>query len=180
MEALRARLVDQGWLRPGILARGGGAIPVGGPRPRIWREGVVLCGDAAGLTHPVTGAGIPQALASGRLAGRAAAALAGGGAAAAGAGESYAAALAGAYGRYLARGMAARVPGRAGMTRISLASWRALGRPGPRDRGGRTCRLISTLLARAGELSWSRHGRTLDCFLPGSSWPMDCGDATRR
>ncbi len=69
---------------PGLAAPrdpgpGRGRHPGGRAAARIWREGVVLCGDAAGLTHPVTGAGIPQALASGRLAGRAAAALAGGG-----------------------------------------------------------------------------------------------------
>ncbi len=35
---------------------------------------MIFCGDAAGLTHPITGAGIPQAAFSGDLAGRATAA----------------------------------------------------------------------------------------------------------
>ncbi|MBM3303453.1 MAG: geranylgeranyl reductase, partial [Deltaproteobacteria bacterium] len=44
-----------------------------GLRERLVRDNVILCGDAAGLTHPVTGAGIPQAVLSGALAGRASA-----------------------------------------------------------------------------------------------------------
>ncbi len=52
----------------------GGLIPVGGPLPM--RSGrALLAGDAAGLTHPITGGGIHQALVSGRLAGEAAAAF---------------------------------------------------------------------------------------------------------
>lgn len=54
----------------------GGAIPVGGRLRSIGRLGatqVLLAGDAAGLTNPVTGAGIASAVQSGTLAGRAAA-----------------------------------------------------------------------------------------------------------
>jgi flavin-dependent dehydrogenase len=43
-------------------------------REKLVLNTVVFCGDAAGLTHPITGAGIPQAVFSGDLAGRAAAA----------------------------------------------------------------------------------------------------------
>jgi flavin-dependent dehydrogenase len=53
----------------------GGAIPVGGRLPSSCRLGVVrvlLAGDAAGLTNPVTGAGIASAVQSGTLAGLAA------------------------------------------------------------------------------------------------------------
>ncbi len=53
----------------------GGAIPVGGRLRSIARLGttqVLLAGDAAGLTNPVTGAGIASAVQSGTLAGRAA------------------------------------------------------------------------------------------------------------
>jgi flavin-dependent dehydrogenase len=50
----------------------GGLIPVGGPLPMRY-ERTLLVGDAAGLTHPITGGGIHQALESGRLAGKAAA-----------------------------------------------------------------------------------------------------------
>ncbi len=52
----------------------GGAIPVGGRLRSIGRRGdtvVLLAGDAAGLTNPVTGAGIASAIQSGGLAGRA-------------------------------------------------------------------------------------------------------------
>jgi len=60
-----------------ILGMTGGLIPVGGllqPRGRIAQTLVLLAGDAAGLTNPVTGAGISAAVHSGRLAGLAAAA----------------------------------------------------------------------------------------------------------
>lgn len=75
-----ARLLDGTlkWLRTlgligsGRLARIGGLIPVSGIRSRLVHENVIFCGDAAGLTHPISGAGIPQAVFSGRLAGRAA------------------------------------------------------------------------------------------------------------
>ncbi len=67
-------LCREGLIRRGILARSGGLIPVSGIREKLVLDGVVFCGDAAGLTHPITGAGIPQALFSGELAGRAAAA----------------------------------------------------------------------------------------------------------
>ena len=53
----------------------GGAIPGGGRLHSIGRLGtvpVMLAGDAAGLTNPVTGAGIASAVQSGTLAGRAA------------------------------------------------------------------------------------------------------------
>ena len=59
-----------------ILARTGGAIPVGGmvqPWARLSGTLVLLAGDAAGLANPVTGAGIAAAVQSGRLAGEAAA-----------------------------------------------------------------------------------------------------------
>jgi digeranylgeranylglycerophospholipid reductase len=59
-------------VKPGCLARSGGVIPVSGLGEALVRENIVLCGDAAGLTHPITGAGIPQAVFSGTLAGRAA------------------------------------------------------------------------------------------------------------
>jgi digeranylgeranylglycerophospholipid reductase len=59
-------------LKPGILARSGGLIPVSGLRENLTVGNVLLCGDAAGLTHPISGAGISQAVISGKLAGTAA------------------------------------------------------------------------------------------------------------
>ncbi|CAO0820867.1 hypothetical protein DFAR_1990006 [Desulfarculales bacterium] len=86
LEELRLSLLARGIIRPGVLAYAGGTILVGGPRADWVRKGVILGGDAAGLTHPVSGAGIPQAV----LSGGEAAALAGGQAAA---GEDYAQSL---------------------------------------------------------------------------------------
>ena len=60
---------------PEVLGHTGGAIPVGGILAMTGRLGavpVLLAGDAAGLTNPVTGAGISAAVISGTLAGRAA------------------------------------------------------------------------------------------------------------
>jgi digeranylgeranylglycerophospholipid reductase len=73
---LHTRLAEQGRVGREILAVTGGAIPVGGML-RVWGQlgdaHVLLTGDAAGLTNPVTGAGIAAAVHSGRLAGQTAA-----------------------------------------------------------------------------------------------------------
>jgi digeranylgeranylglycerophospholipid reductase len=74
---LHAALVENGRVGADILARTGGAIPAGGMLKPWGKSGdtlALLAGDAAGLTNPVTGAGIPAAVYSGRLAGQAAAA----------------------------------------------------------------------------------------------------------
>ena len=65
------------WLRKAvvgqeILARTGGAIPVGGLRTELVVDHVMLVGDAGGFTHPITGAGIDAAVSSGERAGQAA------------------------------------------------------------------------------------------------------------
>ncbi|HHW07197.1 MAG TPA: NAD(P)/FAD-dependent oxidoreductase [Clostridia bacterium] len=52
-----------------VVRRTGGLIPVGGPVKKTWGQKYLLCGDAAGLTHPITGAGIMAAVVSGKLAG---------------------------------------------------------------------------------------------------------------
>lgn len=67
-------LHKDGMVKPGRLAISAGLIPVSGLRKELVMDDVMFCGDAAGLTHPITGAGIPQAILSGELAGRAAAA----------------------------------------------------------------------------------------------------------
>jgi len=76
LTALCRRLADQRRIGTRAFALTGGAIPVGG-RLRaagyLGRTAVLLAGDAAGLTNPVTGAGIASAVQSGALAGRAAA-----------------------------------------------------------------------------------------------------------
>lgn len=82
LDELHATLAAQGRVGREVLLRTGGAIPVGGLRERLVEDRVLFAGDAAGFTHPVTGAGIAPAVASGEAAGAAAAAwLAGDGAA---------------------------------------------------------------------------------------------------
>lgn len=73
LEDLTARLVAEGWVADELLGRTGGSIPVGGLRPLVQPGPVLLVGDAGGLTHPITGAGIPAALVTGERAGEAAA-----------------------------------------------------------------------------------------------------------
>ncbi len=47
-----------------------GLIPTGGILDTLVKHNMLLVGDAAGLVHAITGAGIPQAVISGKLAGR--------------------------------------------------------------------------------------------------------------
>jgi len=63
--------------RDGVIVSGedcytAGLIPVGGPLSTVV-DSIMLVGDAAGQTHPISGAGIPQAVICGRLAGKSAA-----------------------------------------------------------------------------------------------------------
>jgi len=74
--ALHEELLAAGRVGKEVRCRTGGAIPVGGRLEAFGRLGgvpVLLAGDAAGLTNPITGAGIASAVQSGRLAGQAAA-----------------------------------------------------------------------------------------------------------
>jgi digeranylgeranylglycerophospholipid reductase len=73
--ALHMELCGEGRVGKKVVGRTGGAIPVGGMRPQLVHGRVLFVGDAAGMTHPVTGAGIAPAVISGRSAGRAAAAF---------------------------------------------------------------------------------------------------------
>jgi len=73
LEALHAALVAEGRVGADILLRTGGPIPVGGLRSRLVEDDALFVGDAAGFTHPITGAGIAPAVASGERAGEAAA-----------------------------------------------------------------------------------------------------------
>ncbi len=66
-----SKLVQMDLIKDGIIARTGGVIPVSGPRISLVHGNCLLCGDAGGLTHPITGAGIGPALFSGYSAGRA-------------------------------------------------------------------------------------------------------------
>jgi len=74
---LHERLMDRDQVGARVLGVTGGLIPVGGmitPWGMLAHTLVLLAGDAAGLTNPMTGAGISAAVHSGRLAGAAAAA----------------------------------------------------------------------------------------------------------
>ncbi len=73
LDDLHRRLVAEGLVGQEVLRHTGGAIPVGGmvqAHGRIGDVPVFLAGDAAGLTNPITGAGINAAVQSGRLAGQ--------------------------------------------------------------------------------------------------------------
>ncbi len=73
LDGLHHQLVAEGRVGRNILRHTGGAIPVGGmlmPLGQIGEVAVFLAGDAAGLTNPITGAGINAAVQSGRLAGQ--------------------------------------------------------------------------------------------------------------
>lgn len=78
LEELHGRLAAGGIVARDIRCRTGGLIPVGGLRGRLVQDTVLFAGDAAGLTHPVTGAGIAAAVISGERAGAACAACLGG------------------------------------------------------------------------------------------------------
>jgi digeranylgeranylglycerophospholipid reductase len=75
LDALHRELAAQGVLGADILGVTGGLIPVGGLRDALVLGDILFAGDAAGLTHPISGAGIAAAVASGELAGEAAARL---------------------------------------------------------------------------------------------------------
>lgn len=72
LDALHRALAAEGRVGAEVLSRTGGAIPVGGLRAQISVGQALLVGDAAGLTHPVTGAGIAAAVVSGEAAAAAA------------------------------------------------------------------------------------------------------------
>jgi flavin-dependent dehydrogenase len=73
LESLHRQLVREGLVGEEILYRTGGAIPVGGLREFLIVGRCLFVGDAAGLTHPITGGGISAAVVSGERAGQAAA-----------------------------------------------------------------------------------------------------------
>lgn len=108
LENLHQRLVSEGRVGSRVLRHTGGAIPVGGmlePAGRCGETTILLAGDAAGLTNPVTGAGINAAVISGMLAGEAAARICGGDADAA---ADYAEELRDLFGSSLARALTRR------------------------------------------------------------------------
>lgn len=71
LDRLHQQLVAEGLLGEEIVYRTGGAIPVGGLRDKLVFDNILFVGDAAGLTHPITGAGISAGVMSGEMAGEA-------------------------------------------------------------------------------------------------------------
>ncbi|SOC02512.1 geranylgeranyl reductase family protein [Rhodobacter maris] len=108
LEALHAELVAEGRVGRQRRRLTGGMIPVGGlvgPLGHLGRLPVLLAGDAAGLTHPITGAGIASACLSGAMAGEAAAQIVAG---RAGAAADYAEEIADLFGPTLRLALARR------------------------------------------------------------------------
>lgn len=75
LDTLHRELVDAGRVGDEVMSRTGGEIPVSGLREQLVMDETLFAGDAAGLTHPITGAGIAAAVVSGERAGEAAAAF---------------------------------------------------------------------------------------------------------
>jgi len=72
LDSLVARLVRSGKIASATpIRRTGGLVPVSGPISQTVIGSMLLVGDAAGQTHPLTGAGILTACACGRMAGEA-------------------------------------------------------------------------------------------------------------
>ncbi len=72
LESFVRRQVNLGCITEGTSNWQAGLIPAGGPGPTV-AGNILLVGDAAGHTHPITGGGIAHAVLIGRLAGETAA-----------------------------------------------------------------------------------------------------------
>lgn len=68
LNAFVRQLIKEKIIAQGVMKRTGGLIPVGGLL-KLNEKNVVLTGDAGGLAHPITGAGVANAVLSGKLAG---------------------------------------------------------------------------------------------------------------
>jgi digeranylgeranylglycerophospholipid reductase len=63
------RLIANGQVYDGILGATGGLLPVNGPLKKMQDDGVLLVGDAGGLSEPFCGGGVALAIVSGEYAG---------------------------------------------------------------------------------------------------------------
>lgn len=105
LDDLHRQLVAAGQVGCKVLGQSAGAVPVAGLRERLVLGNILFAGDAAGLAHPLTGAGIHPAVVSGEAAGRAAAEWAAGHL---GAIPAYEAVMRGQFGETLARALKRR------------------------------------------------------------------------
>lgn len=62
-------LMKEGVISEEVIRRTGGTIPIGGPQLKIQEKNLMLVGDAAGHTHPISGEGIFPAIVAGKIAG---------------------------------------------------------------------------------------------------------------
>jgi digeranylgeranylglycerophospholipid reductase len=69
LESFVSRLAEEGKVEPRPLRTTAGWIPAE-PARKVTEGNVLLVGDAAGHTHPITGAGVSQAVIGGRMAGK--------------------------------------------------------------------------------------------------------------
>jgi geranylgeranyl reductase family protein len=69
LERLVSRLAEEGKVEPRPVRTTAGWIPAE-PARKVTKGNVLLVGDAAGHTHPITGAGVSQAVIGGRMAGK--------------------------------------------------------------------------------------------------------------
>ncbi len=125
LTSLHGKLIAEGRVGREVLSVTGGPIPVGGPvspRGQLGETAVLLAGDAAGLTNPVTGAEISAAMQSGAFAGAAAAEWLGGDSDALG---DYAQELEDLFAASLSRALKRR--------RDVLAAYQSGGKPRPED-----------------------------------------------
>lgn len=72
LDQLHQSLLSKRRVGAQVLGQTGGHIPVGGLRSELRADRILFVGDAAGLAHPITGAGISAAVLSGQYAGGAA------------------------------------------------------------------------------------------------------------
>lgn len=107
LDDLHRQLAGAGQVGSKILGQSAGAVPVEGLRERLALGNILFAGDAGGMTHPLTGAGIHPAVVSGEAAGRAAAEWSVGHL---GAIPAYEAVMRGQFGETLARALKLREP----------------------------------------------------------------------
>lgn len=69
LKSFVAALQQEGIIGNEVIHATGGLIPVGGLVEKLCSGRVLLVGDAAGMAHPITGAGVSNGVLSGRLAG---------------------------------------------------------------------------------------------------------------
>lgn len=73
LDALHRQLAGAGLVGSDVLGRSAGTVPVEGLREKLAMGNILFAGDAGGMAHPLTGAGIHPAVVSGEAAGTAAA-----------------------------------------------------------------------------------------------------------